>query len=241
MATAMIITTLKTISTMPIDATPTALLRLMQLSSPGLPVGGYAFSQGMEYAIELGWIKTVADTEQWLAEQLQEMLARVDVPILLRLQRAFREGNYTETERWNQYALACRETKELRLTDTAMGLALWQLLNKIDTSLAEIERPTEVSFPWAFALASQRWNIPAESAALGYLWSWLENQVMAATKLVPLGQTQAQQLLLALQPVAEQALEEAQQLADDDIGSGLPALAIASAGHEQQYSRLFRS
>lgn len=224
---------------MSITTTDVALLRLLQLSSASLPVGGYAFSQGLEYAVDAGWIKNLGDTRQWLSVQLMDAIAQVDCPLLLRCYRALQVGDINKLHYWNHYTLACRETRELRLTDTATGSALMRLVAQL-----QIETPLfngETSFVAAFAIAAHHWRLDEEAAALGLTWSWLENQVAAATKLVPLGQTQAQQLLGEIQQQVPTAIQRAQQLQDDELGAGLPALAIASAKHETQYSRLFRS
>ena len=233
------------ISIAPIQTTDRALFRLMQLSSAGLPVGGYSFSQGLEFAIDSGWLRKQADVHEWLEMQLLHSVSQVDLPALRLLMEAAAQKDWPEVMRLNDLVLACRETKELRLTDTAMGEALVRLLNSL-----EIEQPfahgrgtnpDQVSFVSLFAIAAAHWGINYQSAALGFAWSWLENQVAAATKLVPLGQTQAQVLLGELQPVLSEALNIAEQVDEEQIGAGLPGLAIASALHEQQYSRLFRS
>ena len=225
---------------------PIALARLLQLSSVSLPVGGYAFSQGLEYAIECGWVKKYDDVEQWIKLQLKENLARVDLPILRGVMESSLAHDWARFRYLNDLAIASRETKELRLTDTAMGEALHRLLKSLDFPFPfETEdinlKKDELSFVSLFAYAAQCWNIPYEEAATGFTWSWLENQVAAATKLVPLGQTQAQQLLTLFQPAIAQTIEQAERTVEENIGGGLPALAIASALHETQYSRLFRS
>jgi len=229
---------------------PIALARLLQLSSVSLPVGGYAFSQGLEYAIECGWIKKYDDVEQWIKLQLKENLARVDLPILRGVMEASLSHDWARFRYLNDLAIASRETKELRLTDTAMGEALHRLLKSLDfpfpfLSPYETEdirlKKDELSFVSLFAYAAQCWGISYEDAATGFTWSWLENQVAAATKLVPLGQTQAQQLLTLFQPTIAQTIDQAESTLEENIGGGLPALAIASALHETQYSRLFRS
>ena len=233
------IATRMTLITMTITTTDAALLRLLQLSSASLPVGGYAFSQGLEYAIDTGWVKNLDHTREWLSLQLMESLAQVDCPILLRCHRALQQKNTEQLHYWNHYALACRETRELRLTDTATGNALIRLLVQL-----QIEQPLaqkEASFVAAFAFAAHHWALSEETAVLGLVWAWLENQVAAATKLVPLGQTQAQQLIGEIQQQVPAAIAHAKQLQDFELGAGLPALAIASAKHEHQYSRLFRS
>lgn len=218
-------------------------LRLLQLCSANLPTGAYAFSQGLETAVEEGWLKTQADTAQWLEIQLHHSMGSTDLPILIRAISALENNNQDAQRHWNFTALALRETKELRLTDCATGQALIRVLNGLDSSAVKhgLTNNTDISFVSAFALAAHQWNINVDDSCLGYVWSWLENQVAAATKLVPLGQTQSQQLLEQLQPTAMSAIEHAKQCEDDDIGSSLPGLAIASCWHEHQYSRLFRS
>jgi urease accessory protein len=212
-------------------------MRLLQLSSVSLPVGGYAFSQGMEYAIDAGWVRNAEQVESWLQLQLLQGVARTDLPLL----RLAMQGDVEA--RWlalNDLSLACRETRELRLTDSAMGEALRRVLKNLGIEVPQVLQQ-EVSFNVLFAFAAKHWGLAFDAAALGLGWSWLENQVAAATKLVPLGQTQAQQLLNDLQPLLPQAIEIAKNVEEDFIGAGLPALAIASSRHETQYSRLFRS
>lgn len=225
-----------------------ALARLLQLSSVSLPVGGYAFSQGLEYAVECAWLKKVADVETWIRLQLHENVARVDLPILREVMIATEKEDWLRLLHLNDLLLASRETKELRLSDTAMGEALLRLLKSLDFELgflteleAQGDAVNDISFVCLFGLCAQQWSIPYHLTAMGLTWSWLENQVAAATKLVPLGQTQAQQLLVKLQPVLGEVINSAEQIAEDEIGGGIPALAIASALHETQYSRLFRS
>lgn len=220
-----------------ITTTDQALLRLLQLSSVSLPVGGYAFSQGLEYAIDAGWVRKADQVESWLEQQLLQSVARTDLALLRLSMEADSESRWREL---NDLSLACRETRELRLTDSAMGEAMRRVLNNLGIDVPEALQQ-EVSFILLFAFAARHWAIAFDAAALGLGWSWLENQVAAATKLVPLGQTQAQQLLNDLQPLLPRAIETARNLDEDFIGAGLPALAIASSRHETQYSRLFRS
>lgn len=215
----------------------TALLRLLQLSSVSLPVGGYAFSQGLEYAIDVGWVRNSDQVEDWIQWQLSESIAHCDLPIL------FATMQTTDPQQLNEYndlILACRETKELRLTDTAMGEALYRLLTSLSIE-TPFHKSDDISFVVLFAIAAKHWQIPFQTAALGFCWSWLENQIAAATKLVPLGQTQAQILLGTLQHKIPNAIDVGRTIDTDDVGAGLPCIAIASARHETQYSRLFRS
>jgi urease accessory protein len=225
---------------MAITTTDNALLRLLQLSSAALPVGGYAFSQGLEFAIDEGWLSNKADIAQWIDVQMMESLAAVDLPLLHRQLAAAVNADREQLAYWNDYTLACRETAELRLTDTAMGAALVKLLASLDVPML-YQAEKDVSFVTAFAMAAAYWQLDSRSCCHGYLWSWLENQVAAATKLVPLGQTTAQQLLSELLALIPGAIDKSLGIDDDAIGASLPALAMASARHETQYSRLFRS
>lgn len=224
-----------------------ALARLLQLSSVSLPVGGYAFSHGLEYAVECGWLKSFEQVKPWIALQLEENMARVDIPVLREVMTATSNADIQTWFELNDLVLASRETKELRLSDTAMGEALLRLLRSLHSAqgvldeMLHLRGNEDISFVALFGLCAEQWQIPYRQAALGLLWSWLENQVAAATKLVPLGQTQAQQLLVHFQPRLGGVLDKAEQIKLDEIGGGLPALAIASALHETQYSRLFRS
>lgn len=225
--------------------TNSALIRLLQLSSVSLPVGGYAFSQGLEYAVESGWVDDGETARQWLQAQIEYALAEVDLPVL-RHAYAVEPGEFEPLVMLNAIALACRETAELRLTDVAMGEALLRLLRGIEPSLVEqivscVGEGEDYSFVVMFALTARHWQIDEETAAVGLAWSWLENQVAAATKLIPLGQTQAQQLLTGLQSALEVSIRTSKDVSLENVGASLPALAIASALHETQYTRLFRS
>jgi urease accessory protein len=224
--------------------TDRSLLRLIQLSSASLPVGGYSFSQGLEYAIEAGWLKDQQAVKEWMSMLMLESIAYVDLPILIRLMHSLEESHSEKFIYWNASVLACRETDELLLTETAMGEALSRLLKNLDIDLPvapEKFSQQDLSFIAGFAVAAHHWNISADNAAVGYLWSWMENQVAAATKLVPLGQTMAQQLLVDLGEMVDEVIALSQTVDDENIGSCLPGMAMASCWHETQYSRLFRS
>lgn len=227
-----------------------ALLKLMQLCSASLPIGAYAFSQGLEFAIESDQVKGESGLVSWLQQLLYESLVHTDMPILVRQLDAFAKGDNEAAVYWNSYALACRETKELYTTDTATGEALVRLLDKLGL-LARADHRREkqagenhkadTSFITAFAYAAVHWQIDQQSALLGFCWAWLENQVAAASKLVPLGQSQAQAVIAELQPDIPVAVARALEVQDEQIGSGLPGVVMASCRHETQYTRLFRS
>ncbi len=221
--------------------TPTEwrLPRLLQLTSANLPVGAYAFSQGLEFAIESRWLRDAADVEEWLELQMLHSLARIDIALLMRMARALSADDEMALRHWNDISLACRETRELRLNDTETGAALLRLLPELDVPLVAEILPC--SFITAYAQAVHHWKIDIQLSTSGYIWSWVEGQVMAATKLVPLGQTRAQQLLATLQEHIPAVIANAASCRDEELGAGLPALSIASMCHETQYTRLFRS
>lgn len=214
-------------------------LHLLQLSSPALPVGAYAYSQALEYAIEAQWLTGDA-LGHWLSDGLVLGLAQLDLPILSRAYTAAAQGDEPGLNHWNDRLLAARETRELLLEDQQIGGALLRLLKSLFASAPPVlvQAP---GYATAFAIATQRWEIDVEDALMAYSYSWLENQVAAATKLVPLGQTAAQQLLVAKLSEIPEAVCTSRTVSDSDIGLSLPGLALASCRHERQHTRLFRS
>jgi urease accessory protein len=219
-----------------------ALLRLCQLVSPALPIGGYNFSQGLEYAIHADWVRDEASALSWIRGLAAHAVGTLDTPVLLRLHEAWTRNDTHAVERWNAFLLAARETAELRAEDKHLGRALAKVLAdlKVEDASPWAQR-TNVSFAATFALASVRWQITANDAACGYLWAWAENQVLAAVKTVPLGQSAGQRMLDALIQEIPAIAAAAATLSDDDIGSSAPLHLIASAAHETQYTRLFHS
>ena len=218
------------------------LLRLMHLVSPSLPIGAYAYSQGIEWAVECGWIRNEQDLEAWLASQLSVTLAHLDLPVLKRLYRAARQNDPRSLRHWSAFLIASRDTAELRAEEGSRGRALAELLVALDVSGArEWKEILSDSQAAGFAFAATRWGIPFEDTALGYTWGWLENLVLAAVKIVPLGQTAGQRVLHALLDFVPDVAAESLQVVDQAIGAATPALAIASSLHETQYTRLFRS
>jgi urease accessory protein len=219
-----------------------ALLRLMQLISPSLPIGGYSYSQGLEWAVEAGWVTDGETLADWLEGLLSGSLATVDIPILARLYPAIRRGDRETASQWSDRLLACRESAELRAEERDRGQALARLLGQLGLLRNHREKALAASSQAAgFTLAAVAWDIPPGNTLLGYTWSWLENQVLAAVKLIPLGQTTGQQTLHRLSALVPSIVFEGAELQDNDIGGSAPALAIASSLHETQYTRLFRS
>lgn len=217
---------------------PLALLSLMRLVSPALPVGAYSYSQGFECAIDQGRVNNKQDVASWLRGVMQTGICHLDIPVIRRCYEALQQDDEEKLMYWNQECLAARESRELRLEDMQMGRALWRLVADLEMALPAIPQPSWVT---AYSVAAFRWQLPLQDAAYGFVWSWLENQLMVAAKLIPLGQTDVQRLTSELIPMIPDVVNAGLQVNDDDIGMGMPGLVIGSMQHETQYSRLFRS
>ena len=220
----------------------TAMLNLMRLTSPSLPVGAFAYSQGLEFACDQEWIRDEGSVRQWIAGLMRNSQTYVDLPILVHLYNAWQEDSFAKVSYWSKYLLASREAKELRDEDHYIGKALSKLLIDLEVSKAkEIIDTPYVTYATAFSLAAVAWEISQEECCKGYLWAWCENQVSAAIKLIPLGQTAGQRILSSLIKEIPDLVKTGMQLEDEEIGSTAVGLGVASANHETQYSRLFRS
>lgn len=218
------------------------LLRLMHLVSPSLPIGSFTYSQGVEWAVESGWIGTADELESWLENLLHTGMTYLDIPVFQRLYLALEKQDKASLEHWIAYLNASRETSELLQEEKNRGRALTDLLIALDVPLAAAWKPTFMqNQAAAFALAAVHWHIPLPQAAGGYLWGWLENTVLSAVKIIPLGQTQGQKILHRMTPQIPDVVENALAVKDEEMGASSPALAIASSRHETQYTRLFRS
>jgi urease accessory protein len=202
----------------------------------------YSYSQGLERAVEDGWIHNAEQTANWLQGLLQNGSSKVDLPILARIYDAWRQHDSSAIEHWSQILIACRETAELRAEDRQTGQALARLLINLEFPEAlEWVKRADATLVTLFALAAARWEINKADAMAGYVWGWLENQVLCAVKLVPLGQVAGQKLLITLAGELPALVDRALSMRDDEIGGSCFGLALTSSRHEMQYSRLFRS
>jgi urease accessory protein len=223
-----------------------ALLRLLQLVSPALPIGTFAYSQALEGAVDAGWIADEATAHEWIGGLLDSALAGLDLPVLARLHAGWRDAEgargVATVRTWARFLLASRASAELQTEERQLGGNLARLLDGLGVAGARAWiTSADATYGALFALAAARWRIPLATAAHGYAFAWLEAQTSAAVRLVPLGQSAGQRILLALGARVPAVVARALRLADDDIGAAAPAHAIASAHHETQYSRLFRS
>ena len=219
------------------------LPRLLQLASPALPVGAYTYSQGLEWAVESGLVRDQASALAWIAALLEEGIGCFEAPLTGQLQRAWAAAEHAEIERLNADFVASRESSELRAETLQMGYSLRRLLHELDDfALPEVfDALPEVSFPVGWALAAAAWEIAVVDSLTAYLWSWCENQMMAALKAVPLGQAAGQRILLTLGGRLPAVVLQALELPEERWSNFAPGLALASSRHETQYSRLFRS
>jgi urease accessory protein len=222
-----------------------ALVRLLQLASPALPIGAYSYSQGMEWSVEAGTVHDAATAAIWIGDLLHLVVTTGDAAVAWRLLEAAKRRDWREFGKWNRWYCASRETAELRAETEQMGAALIKLATALDLIDAETtERLAEwnsLSLPAAYALSARGYGIAPDAALTAYVWSWLEAQVAAAIKCVPLGQVAGQRLLRDLGAHIPGVVAVARAILDDDVTSFAPGLALASARHETQYTRLFRS
>ena len=224
------------------------LTTLLHLASPALPVGAFSYSQGLESAIDSQWVVDEHSTSEWIASGLTNVLARCELPFTAH-----------QIARWNTHDpdaiaglmtadsefLASRESAELRRETEQMGWSLKQLCLSLEwgdaarretlTALAPLAQPS------AFAFAVAAHGIETQAALAAYAFSWIENQVAAALKAVPLGQMAGQRIIVSLRDAIEAAVERAMTTPPEAINTFAPMLGVLSARHELQYSRLFRS
>ena len=227
--------------------TPAPQLAMMWLSSPALPVGGFSYSEGLEAAVDAGLVADEAQTLDWLRGQLQLTLARSELPAACAAHAAWEAADSAALQAIQTWVLATRETAELRQQSQQMGRSMLEWLRNLRPDHPALPLAAQLApapaWPLAFALGAFALGLSAEQMAHALAFSWLENQVQAAMRAVPLGQSSGQRLLAALTPDIPGAVAQARNLQHrmDDWQSFSPMLAILSSRHETQYSRLFRS
>ncbi len=221
-----------------------SLLQLMWLASPALPIGGFSYSECFEAAVDTARVTTEQEAASWLLDQLHLSLARADLAVIAQAVPAWQNADHTRIAELNAWVLQTRESSELRAQTEQMGRSLLEWLrNHTTASAAQIETlaALQPTYPLAFALAASSTGAALRDCLLSYAFGWAENMVQAAIKSVPLGQSAGQRILSALSAEIPAAIDHALRLTDTERQAYSPMLAILSAQHEIQYSRLFRS
>jgi urease accessory protein len=227
------------------------LLRLLQLASPLLPVGGYSYSEGLESLIAQGIIQDRITLQAWMQRELQIGAIRVETAIMDRAYLAATQPDLERLQYWNQWLSAARETEELRQQSWQMGGSLTKLAIELTPAIRDLTTAIDLpcNYAIAFGMIAQHWQIDSPQERLrqrsttiaAYLHSWVTNSLGAGVKLIPLGQTAGQQILWELQGEIEALAQTIPHLADDDLSACSWGLSLASMQHETLYSRLFRS
>jgi urease accessory protein len=225
---------------------PATLLNLLWLASPALPVGGFSYSEGLEAAVDAALVTDEASTSDWLAQHLQLVLARSELPLLAHAYDAWLSNDLEALAAHQEWHAMTRETAELRQQTEQMGRSLLEWLRnsawaqdpRLQTLAAHKPAP---SWPMAFALATVLAGASRQEAVLSFAFGWAENMVQAAMKAVPLGQAAAQRILARLTAEITAACDQALATPVGERQAFAPMLAALSARHEEQYSRLFRS
>lgn len=233
---------------MPLEFDIDRLAALQQLSSPALPIGGFSYSQGLEAAVELKLIHDEASARTWIHDQLHGVMTAAEAPLWCLLFQAWQHQDFQAVEHWNQWFHASRETHELRQETEQMGGSLAKLAHELDWAGADrrqvLKTVRPVTLPLVHAFLCAEWKLPQRVGLTAYLFTWLENQVAAAIKSVPLGQLAGQRILTWLRTQLSDAVDEAIQnsaTTPPTLRTFAPQYAIVSSRHESQFSRLFRS
>lgn len=219
-----------------------SLLQLIWLASPALPVGGFSYSEGLEGAIDAGLVTSEAAAADWLVDQLHLTLARSDLAIVAQAVAAWRADDTARVRDLDAWVVRTRETSELRQQTEQMGRSLVAWLQSVRPQAADRAAAVgHLTYPVAFALAAAHSGAGVRPIVLAFAFGWAENMMQAAIKSVPLGQSAGQRILARLAREIPAAVDHALALGDDERQALSPMLAILSARHEHQYSRLFRS
>lgn len=219
------------------------LLHLLQLASPALPVGAYSYSEGLEILVERGVIDKPNQLKAWIDQELRYGAIRLEAAMMVRAYESLQAEDLERLQYWNGWASAAKETSELRSQSWQMGNSLIRLLVELEPELQSVAGivGTPCNYAIAFGIAAAYWQINLMAALEGYLHSWASNLINAGVKLIPLGQTVGQRLLLELSPQLSGASQDILALDDEQLHSCSWGLALSSMAHETQYTRLFRS
>jgi urease accessory protein len=227
---------------------PLGLLRLQTWLSPAFPTGAYSYSHGLEWAVEAGYIEDRESLVDWLEADLRHGTGRNEVIFFSEASRCVMEGNRARLVEIAELAAAFRGTSEFALESTQQASAcsttlrhVWpnHLLDWLSETLAGRQVPASLAVVLGVRSASQ--GIPLALALPAFLQSYIANLVTAAVRLIPLGQTDGQLAIAALEDAVLAACTHATNSTIDDLGSAAFMVDLASMAHETQYTRLFRS
>jgi len=224
---------------------PAELTALLHLASPALPIGGFSYSQGLEAAVETALVHDAASVQQWIAAGLSQVLAKCELPFIAQQMQRWHNHDFEAMRQANAWFLASRESAEFRQETEQMGWSLVSLCDSLEWGkLAQrtvLRTIKPIALPTVFAFVTSAREADPEASLIAYAFNWVENQVAAALKAVPLGQLAGQRILFGLHEAIATAAAGALQVGPDDLSTFSPLLGILSARHESQYSRLFRS
>lgn len=226
----------------PSNDNPMANYRLFQLISPALPIGSFTYSQGLEWAVETGWVHDQNSLLKWLTHMGNNTMVTLELPLLRLMYQAVSNMDTNAMAHYSTLLYCNRETRELRLEETNRGQAFLTLLKNLNVPNSDILQamPHKTQL-LPFALAGYYWDIPLSDLQQGHLWAWAETLVTAGIKLLPLGQTAGQHVLMHMTEMFPDMITQSNTIPMDRVGSFTPLASIASSLHETQYSRLFRS
>ena len=221
-----------------------ALYRIMTWLSSAYPVGGFSYSHGIEYAVEAALVRDRVSLIDWVAAIMRDGSGRVDGALFAAAWRAAKSGDAAGLDGIADLAAAWRGTTELALESSAQGTAFVSVTTQAwpNTALmaAAARRDGKLAFPVAVAIAMAQ-QVPLADALAAYLTAFAANLVSAGVRLIPLGQTDGQLAIAALEPIFAEAAAAAMQADLDELGTATPMLDWCSMRHETQYTRLFRS
>lgn len=213
------------------------MLGLLYLASPTLPIGSFAYSQGLEKAIDANLVHDKDSLLTWCRDFMSIGLAQLDVVLLAQIYRAVHDRDQSVLDELNTKVFATREAEELYLEERNLGQSIKRLITTQGFVLEDLQLPSNPSFLLGFAWLAVALELSTDEMKTAFLWSWLENQTAVACKAIPLGQTDAQSILLALRQLVTELISSS----DEELFGSLPGQVLLSVLHETQYSRLFRS
>lgn len=222
-----------------------ALFRLMTWLSPAFPVGAFSYSSGIEWAVEAGDIADLATLRDWLAALLRDGAGFCDGVLLCHAHRAAAERDAPALSALAELAAAFVSSRERHLETTAQGRAFVEIARAAWPCAALDLLPAQggipIAYPVAVGVLAAGHGVGLRPVLHGYLHALAANWISAGTRLIPLGQTDSQRALAALEPVIAATADACLAATLDDLGSATFRADLAGMQHETQYTRLFRS